>query len=265
VDISDQVFEMENDQGLTRKFSINWDESLLQGRGIKGLFAGYSSQFLTIEYAADDKIKVSSPIVPPSNTLVLQHRNQEHASKVLSSITQFSNVSDKWFQLYQIAKDFKVGANQDELIFLPHVREIEPFAYQVNTVRSVINRFKGRVLLSDEVGLGKTVEAGLAMLEYIMRGLVRKVLIVVPPSLVGQWENEMKRKFNQDFVRTDHPDFKKIGEKAWAQYPKVISSIDTAKRKNHREVIFKEHYDLVIVDEAHHLKNRITQKENYLF
>lgn len=107
----------------------------------------------------------------------------------------------------------------------------------------MINRFKGRVLLSDEVGLGKTVEAGLTMLEYIMRSLVRKILILVPPSLVGQWENEMKRKFNQDFIRADHPDFKKMGEKAWAHYPKVIASIDTAKRKNHREAIFAQHFD----------------------
>lgn len=263
-DISDQVFEMENDQGLRRKFSINWDERLLQGRGIKGFFARYSSEFLTIEYTEDERIKVTVPVIRPADPLVLKHRNKEHASKVISSITQFTNIPDKWFQLYQVAKEFKVGANQNELICLPYVREIEPFDYQVNTVKSVINRFKGRVLLSDEVGLGKTVEAGLAMLEYIMRGLVRKILILVPPSLVGQWENEMKRKFNQDFIRADHPDFKKMNEQAWAHYPKVIASIDTAKRKNHREAIFEQHYDLVIVDEAHHLKNRLTQKWQFV-
>ncbi|OLO25606.1 helicase SNF2 [Alkalihalophilus pseudofirmus] len=264
IDISDQVFEMENDQGVQRKFSINWDEGLLHGRGIKGFFARYSSDFLTIEHTEDDRIKVMAPVSPPSDTLVSKHRNKEHTNKVISSIVDFTVTSDKWFQLYQIAKIFKVGSNHNGLICLPYVREIEPFDYQINTAESVISRFKGRVLLSDEVGLGKTVEAGLTMLEYIMRGLVRRILILVPPSLVEQWENEMKRKFNQDFIRADHSDFKKMGEEAWAHYPKVIASIDMAKRKNHREAIFAQHYDLVIVDEAHHLKNRATQKWQFV-
>lgn len=69
----------------------------------------------------------------------------------------------------------------------------------------------------------------------------------------------MKRKFNQDFIKADDPSFKKRGEDAWSHYNKVIASISTAKRKQHREQIFNEHYDLVIVDEAHHLRNRSTQ------
>lgn len=263
-DISDQLFEMENDQGISRKFSINWEERLLQGRGIKGFFAKYTTEFLTIEYTENNKIKVNTPINSPSESFDLELRNKEHANKVLNSIMSFTNMPDKWFQLYENAKVFKVGPSQNELICLPYVREIEAFDYQVNTVKSVINRFKGRVLLSDEVGLGKTVEAGLTMLEYVMRGLVRKILILVPPSLVGQWENEIKRKFNQDFIRSDHPDFKKMGHSAWGHYQKVIASIDTAKRKNHREAIFEQHYDLIIVDEAHHLKNRTTQKWQFV-
>ena len=264
IDIAGQSFEMENDKGVRRKFSIDWNELLLQGRGIKGFFSPYSSELLAIEYTDDNMIKV----MPPARTIGSSFRsdilNQEHSKEVLGSLVGFSNYPDKWFQLYQISKTFKVASSQEELICLPYVREIEAFDYQINTAKAVINRFKGRVLLSDEVGLGKTVEAGLTMLEYIMRGLVKKVLILVPPSLVSQWENEMKRKFNQDFIRADHNDFKNRGEKAWGHFPKVIASIDLAKRKNHREAIFAQHYDLVIVDEAHHLKNRATQKWQFV-
>lgn len=135
IDISDQVFEMENDQGMSRKFSINWDEGLLQGRGIKGFFARYSSDFLTIEYTEDDKIKVSTPVMPPSDTIVSKYRNKEHTTKVISSIVRLTNIPEKWFQLYQISKIFKVGSNDSELICLPYVREIEPFDYQINTVK----------------------------------------------------------------------------------------------------------------------------------
>ena len=262
IDMSKQGFEMENDQGLIRKFSINWDEGLLQGRGIKGFFARYTTEFLTIQYTEEKKIKVSTPISPIKE--VSELKNEEHAGHVLTSMAGLTNIPENWFQLYQIAKTFQVAPSRNELISLPYVREIQAFDYQIKTVQSVIHHYKGRVLLSDEVGLGKTVEAGLTMLEYIMRGLVRKILILVPPSLVGQWEDEMKRKFNQDFIRTDHPDFKKMGEEAWGHYSKVIASIDTAKGKNHREAIFEQQYDLIIVDEAHHLKNRTTQKWQFV-
>jgi len=122
----------------------------------------------------------------------------------------------------------------------------------------VLGRFRGRVLLCDEVGLGKTIEAGIAMMEYLMKGLIKKILILVPPSLIDQWYYEMKRKFNQDFIRADDPDFKHKGDQAWDAYSKVIASISTAKRKSNTDIISRIQYDLVIVDEAHHLKNRKT-------
>jgi SNF2 family DNA or RNA helicase len=257
-------FEMENDQGIKRKFSIDWVENLLQGRGIKGFFAPYSTDFLTIELTKDNKIKVSAANQAPAKPFSWPFQNKEQAQTVVNALASFTNQSDKWFQLYQIAEQFRVNPNGNELLCLPYVRELETYEYQIKTVHSVINHFKGRVMLSDEVGLGKTVEAGMAMLEYIMRGLVKRILILVPPSLVSQWENEMKRKFNQDFIRADHPDFKKLGANAWAYFPKVIASIDTAKRKEHRDAIFGLEYDLIIIDEAHHLKNRTTQKWQFV-
>lgn len=94
------------------------------------------------------------------------------------------------------------------------------------------------------------------MMEYIMRGLAKKILILVPPSLINQWHEEMKRKFNQDFIRSDDRAFIALGEEAWRRYNKVIASLATAKRANHRRVISDIHYDLIVVDEAHHVKNR---------
>ncbi|MGH4050371.1 MAG: DEAD/DEAH box helicase [Clostridium sp.] len=165
---------------------------------------------------------------------------------------------EKWFQLYDRAQDFTYKVNDDKLLCLPYVRDLELFEYQIKTVKAAINRFKGRVLFCDEVGLGKTVEAGMTMMEYITRGLARKILIIVPPSLVEQWYTEMKRKFNLDFIKAYDPEFKNMGDVAWGYYDKVIVSIATAKRQNHSSIIAKIHYDLVIVDEAHHLKNRTT-------
>ncbi|WP_255259585.1 DEAD/DEAH box helicase [Lentibacillus sp. CBA3610] len=261
LNITDETFEMENDRGLKRKFTINWDEQLLQGRGIKGFFAKYDAAHLWIGLSDGGQIKITAHEKPEAPG---ELHNQEHAQSVLKELTNFINDDDAWFQLYQSADKFQLNPNDNALLCLPYLREMETFDYQIRTVKSVLSHFKGRVMLSDEVGLGKTVEAGMAMLEYIMRGLARRILILVPPSLVQQWENEMKRKFNQDFTRADDPAFKKMGADAWGHYQKVIASIDTAKRKNHREPINEQYYDLVIVDEAHHLKNRQTQKWQFV-
>ncbi|WP_235801560.1 DEAD/DEAH box helicase [Heyndrickxia acidiproducens] len=255
------TFSMVNDASVSRKFSISWEERLLKGRGIKGFFALYDADYLFIERLDDGVIKVSSP--PHSkldgNAMGMPLFNRKQAETVFQAMSSMKHTADKWFYLYQIAQDFQISSNDDQLVCLPYIRDAEIFQYQLKTVKSVLHRFKGRALFCDEVGLGKTVEAGMAMLEYIMRGLAKKILILTPPSLVQQWENEMKRKFNQDFIKADDPAFKSQGADAWASHNKVIASLTTAKRKNHREVILQQHYDLIIVDEAHHLKNRSTE------
>ena len=79
----------------------------------------------------------------------------------------------------------------DELLSLGAISNVEHFGYQLDTVRRVLRDFRGRVLLADEVGLGKTIEACLTLKEYWMRGLARKALILTPASLVGQWVDEL--------------------------------------------------------------------------
>lgn len=248
-----------NDQGLVRKFKINLQERMLQGRGIKGFFGPYEQPCLLIGRRSDGMIEITSPLMFDERILSDNARNVEVTERtrmVLRSITAMNRSEEIWFHLYDRSRRFITRSTGQELLCLPHLRELEPYEYQLRTVRSVIERFKGRALLCDEVGLGKTVEAGIGMSEYIIRGLARKILILVPPSLVGQWFDEMKRKFNQDFVRADDPEFIKMGNAAWSHYNKIIASINTAKRTGHREAISKIHFDLVIVDEAHHLKNR---------
>ena len=90
----------------------------------------------------------------------------------------------------------------DELLCVPHLKGIETFWYQTETVRKVLKQFRGRVLLADEVGLGKTVEAGMVLKEYLLRGMVERVLVLVPASLVGQWREELETKFDISCVTT---------------------------------------------------------------
>jgi SNF2 family DNA or RNA helicase len=150
-------------------------------------------------------------------------------------------------------------AGFDRLIALPLVREIDPMEHQIRTVKTVLRRFRGRAMLCDEVGLGKTIEAGLVLSELMIRGLVRSVLVLVPPSLIEQWQGEMRRKFAIELISHDDPAFRAQGTKAWAGFDRVIASIHTAKREPHRSAIQARKWDMVIVDEAHHLRNRNTQ------
>jgi superfamily II DNA or RNA helicase len=145
----------------------------------------------------------------------------------------------------------------DQLLCLSTLRNVESLWYQEETARKVMKTFRGRAILADEVGLGKTVEAGMILKEYLMRGLVRTALVLVPSSLVFQWQEELREKFDLPFVSSQDPLFREDPERFWAG-PFLLVSLQTARTKRHLEAITSRSFDLVIVDEAHHLKNRAT-------
>jgi SNF2 family DNA or RNA helicase len=96
------------------------------------------------------------------------------------------------YRLQLQAKRLLLLAGFDELICLDNL-DFEPFGYQVKTAQTSLGRFRGRGLLCDEVGLGKTIEAGLVLKEYLLRGLVSRVLILTPPALIEQWREELAK------------------------------------------------------------------------
>src|SRR5206468_9618306 len=131
------------------------------------------------------------------------------------------------FDLGLQAARLSTHAGFDRLICLPLVRDMELLEHQIRTAKTVLQRFRGRALLCDEVGLGKTIEAGLILSELSMRGLARSVLVLVPPSLIEQWQGEMRRKFSIELTSHDDPAFRERGQAAWAEYDHVIASIHT--------------------------------------
>lgn len=137
-----------------------------------------------------------------------------------------------------------------------HLSGLTPLPHQLEVAKQVVENMNGKAILADEVGLGKTIEAGLILKEYMIRGLVKKVLILVPASLVTQWAIELNTKF---FI----PAVTQRKSYVWEQCDVVVSSIDTAKRNPHKDIIYSQDYDLIIIDEAHKLKNNKTK--NYEF
>ena len=191
-----------------------------------------------------------------ANDLACDVRLDPSAARVIQAAAagRFADVLSYRLQLQ--AARLALVSGFDELVCLDMLH-FTPLDYQVRAAHTALVRFRGRGLLCDEVGLGKTIEAGLVLKEYLLRQMVDRVLIITPPSLVEQWREELASKFGlSDFVASHDPAFRELGKQAWTTFPRVIASLATARRAEHRRAITDTIYDLVIVDEAHHLKNR---------
>lgn len=144
----------------------------------------------------------------------------------------------------------------DELAGLSNAR-IEPAFHQVMVALQVLSKTRPRMILADEVGLGKTIEAGMILKELRARQMIERVLIVVPPSLQWQWRQELMSKFNEDFEVLDGPIIKsqvRRGENPWLRYDNVICSMNTARREDYADQIVEAGWDMVIFDEAHKVR-----------
>ncbi len=159
------------------------------------------------------------------------------------------------YRLRLQAEALRLSRGFDQLICLEDIA-VDHYEHQLETALRALRDMRGRALLADEVGLGKTIEAGIIMKELIERGLVRTVLVLTPASLTEQWREELSSKFREEFTVVDTVE-------GWqdvqsAETGRWIVSLDRAKRDRHSEGALAREYDLLIVDEAHKLKNRST-------
>lgn len=169
-----------------------------------------------------------------------------------------------WFSLAEQGDQLALNQQQSsELLALEYLKErwqqtgVVPYPHQIQTAQRVVNEMQGQAILADEVGLGKTIEAGLILKEYHLRGLAKKILILTPASLLWQWYHELYEKFGiiAGIQRTEWD---------WEYADILIASLDTAKREPHAPIITSIHYDLLIIDEAHKLKNSNTQAYRFV-
>jgi SNF2 family DNA or RNA helicase len=139
----------------------------------------------------------------------------------------------------------------DTLLSLPQLT-FEPFDYQRETAATVLRRMRGRAILADEVGLGKTIEAGLILSELRLRGLADRSLVITPAGLVEQWRDELERKFGLPTAILTGRDTVSDGS---GNRPVLLTSLATARRDPLKAELTKAGWDLVIADEAHRLRS----------
>lgn len=161
------------------------------------------------------------------------------------------------------------------VIPLPHQLHVLNRAMQNNTIRYI---------LADEVGLGKTIEAGMVIKELKARGLIRRILVVCPTGLVTQWSAEMQEKFHEKFqviLPSDYDTIRRLtdNEDVYGQYDQVISPMDSIKpiekhagwsqekveQYNEERIysIINSGWDLIIIDEAHRVAGSTGEVARY--
>jgi SNF2 family DNA or RNA helicase len=172
--------------------------------------------------------------------------------------TAFPLADWRGYLLREHAALWWVSNQSDDLLALPHCH-IQRLDYQIRTALRVLGPLRGRALLSDEVGLGKTIEAGLVLKELLTRGLVKRFLVLTVPSLVDQWEEELSDKFDLVTVTTNQAGARADPEKFWRESAGIIASLHTLKQPTQLDIARTVKWDLLIVDEAHYLRNRESQ------
>jgi len=192
--------------------------------------------------------------------------------------------ADRFF--LRLLKDQIQAASTQGLIQSAASFKIIPLPHQILAVNFVLDQFKPRALIADEVGLGKTIEAALIFEELKARGIAKRALIVTPSGLCLQWQDEMKTKFGEDFPIYDRETIRTLQNlhgqdtNIWTLSDTIITSIDflkprtinedlgertTENRNRHNTGVFEAainaSFDIVIIDEAHKLTKDISGNE----
>jgi len=145
---------------------------------------------------------------------------------------------------------------------------VTPWPHQLRTYKRMLDNWPFRLLLADEVGLGKTIEAGLLIRHAWISGLAKRILILTPAGILRQWQGELYEKLNllvpiytgNSLVWPEHharttPLEKKVGRSEWTREPMVLASSQLMRRRERQgELLDADGWDLLVLDEAHHAR-----------
>jgi len=178
-------------------------------------------------------------------------------------------------------------ALEDNLLLAPIQSSVIPLPHQLYALNRAVGQDRIRYLLADEVGLGKTIEAGLVLRELKLRGRVKRILVVAPKGLVRQWQAEMRQHFGEPLHFVDPSSLAALRQwrgdsaedNAWGMHDQVICALDSVKPLESRrgwsldqiqtynrerfEDLVSAAWDLVIIDEAHRMGGSTEQVARY--
>ena len=148
---------------------------------------------------------------------------------------------------------------------------VTPWPHQIKAFERLYDRWPPRLLIADEVGLGKTIQAGMLLRQAWLSGRAKRILVLAPKAVLGQWQIELREKFNlnwpvydgRNLVRYPSPALRgrhrvEAGRHRWHEEPAVIASSHLMRRRERAAVLLEDAapWDLVVLDEAHHARRR---------
>lgn len=200
----------------------------------------------------------------PLTTLI---KRESIYKQALSGVTSTSDKIREFFLSSELSElplvDNAASLTSAKVDLLPH---------QIVLVHRIANSSPRRMLVADDVGLGKTIETALLLRELASRGELNRALMIVPAGLVENWRRELNEVFNLNFeVFGSEGDVTDRKTNAFAKHNRLIASIDTLKRpKRVENILASPKWDLIVFDEAHHLTateksgNKVHKTDNYL-
>lgn len=164
----------------------------------------------------------------------------------------------------------KFSLKHSSSLFALNAGDIDFIPFQYRPLRKILNAFRPRILIADEVGVGKTIEAGIIVKEFEKRESANRVLVICPKELTLKWQNEMNLRFQETFRILNSSDLDyclretKLDE--WPrEYSRCIIGLEMIRRDEWidklKEITDPSHFDILIVDEAHHVCNRSKGRE----
>jgi superfamily II DNA or RNA helicase len=239
-----------------------------EGTTIEGPFWPEPVEVKKIEEFGDRVHIIGATIY--SNTHVDQLILKEDVKKLKTRefILDFSADANEAFLAVE-AQRYKFASLFDPLLAM-NTSKIAPLPFQIEAVYGYILKLpRIRFLIADDPGAGKTIMAGLVIKELKLRGVVKRILIVVPGHLKDQWRRELKDKFQEPVTVIDRSYLgAHYGENVWRRENQAITSLDFAKRDEILRTLEGVDWDLIVVDEAHKMAayrygDKLSRTERY--
>jgi superfamily II DNA or RNA helicase len=233
-----------------------FQEKIKRGAIIEGPFWPDPIEIIEIEELETNqenfKIKIGYKNTRTSifDTQILDKEDLKKIEIKFSELDFSAKASDVFLAIESIR--LKYASLFDPFLAL-NTSKIDPLPFQIEAVYGYVLKLpRIRFLIADDPGAGKTIMTGLILKELKLRGLAKRILIVVPGHLKDQWIREMKEKFQETFIEINRNLMNSLyGENPWAVKNQVITSMDFAKQEDILPSLSSTHWDLVIVDEAH--------------
>lgn len=235
-----------------RDFEKHWNDNPDAGWAVIDLPSAVKQHL--IEHAPDAPPLPPVPLVPPHKPDVPDQEDEDVEEADF-------DVEAAWAELVDL-RDAPIKSRWTGV----GTAWAQPLPHQAELIHRVVSTYPRGYLFADEVGLGKTIEAGMVLRELFTSGRTKKALLLVPASVMKQWQEELHEKMNLDVARYDRGSFLDRFDQPidvdpsanpWCAFPIVLASSHLARRRDRRKQLLDAGpWDVVLVDEAHHARRK---------